>query len=132
MTVVELDERFLFELANPFARQADAIADLLEGHRLFAVKAEPHPNDRAFARFEVIESTKDVGEFVFGFKCGFNAIGGIGGDLGELRILAVEARPLGPQSAGTECVPHEFAMRFGQPQEIAHFVDGGIDSLTTP
>src|SRR2546430_801139 len=50
--------------ADALAREAEAIADLFQGHRLVAVQTETHAQHGRVARIQLVEEAADLGHLV--------------------------------------------------------------------
>ena len=54
----------MLDLADALAGQADALADLLEGHRVFAFQAVAELEDLGFALVDLVEQLAELAELV--------------------------------------------------------------------
>src|SRR5262249_10719380 len=62
--LAQLAQRLALDLADALARQAEALADLLEGLRLLVVQAETHAEHGGLALVHLVEQLHDVVEVV--------------------------------------------------------------------
>src|SRR5262245_33398479 len=62
--LAQLRQRLALDLTHPLARQAEALADLLERLRLLVVQAEPHPQHRRLALVHLLQELHNVRQVV--------------------------------------------------------------------
>src|SRR5687768_15482786 len=62
--VAQLAQRFVLDLADALAGEADALADFLEGHRVFAVEAVAELEDLGGALVDLAEELAELAELV--------------------------------------------------------------------
>ena len=62
--LAQLAERLALDLADALARQAEAVADLLQRHRILAVQAEAQPQHGRLALVHLVQQRQDVVQVV--------------------------------------------------------------------